>query len=102
MDTSKDMDNLTKDVLAAEKAGMSYGQWKALNYHPEKKVEREPPKKLDCYEEYNWSATCVVCGKEFRKRVWCQKTCSEECRDIWNRDYGKSYREARLRPIHHE
>ena len=87
------MDKLTRDVLAAEKAGMSYGQWKALNYAPEKNAERKPSKKLDHYEEYQWDGTCVVCGAGFHKRTWNQKTCSEKCRDIWNRNYFKSYRE---------
>lgn len=34
------LDNLTRDVLAAERAGMSYGQWKAL--HPNTKKDWEP------------------------------------------------------------
>ena len=102
MSTSKDVDNLTKDVLDAEKAGMSYGKWKALKYEAETKVKREPPKKLDYYEEYDWNGTCIVCGKQFHKRVWCQKTCSEECRDIWNKNYAKAYRETKLSPIHYE
>lgn len=102
MSTEKDMDNLTMDVLAAEKAGMSYGQYKALHYEAETRAKAKPLTTLDYYEEYNWNETCVVCGKTFRKRVWCQKTCSEECRDIWNRDYAKAYRETKLSSIHYE
>ena len=100
---SKDIDNLTRDVLAAEKAGMSYGKYKAANYVPEKKVKGKPPKKLDYEEEYQWNATCVVCSGVFRKRTWNQKTCSERCREIWNRSYFQKYRDNnKPAPIHYE
>lgn len=99
---SKDIDNLTLDVLAAEEAGMSYGYYKAMTREPDKKVERRLPKKLDYEEEPLWDAACVVCGALFRKRTWNQKTCSERCRDIWNRSYAKNYQRNKTVIIHHE
>ena len=95
MGTLKDIDNLTRDVLAAEKAGMSYGQYKALTYIPEKKVERFVTAKTVVTDALSFNESCVVCGRGFHKRTWNQKTCSEACRDIWNKDYFKTYRESK-------
>ena len=75
----KKMDRLTLDCIAAQRAGMSYGQWKALHPRTEKVhpgvQEEEPvaPKQL-----------CVVCGKEIPYRpsgsgAQPAKCCSKEC-----------------------
>lgn len=75
---AKKMDQLTMDSIAAKKAGMSYGMWKAL--HPAEKVqpavgeeETVAPKQL-----------CVICGKEVPYRPsgsgrQFTKCCSQEC-----------------------
>lgn len=103
--TSKEIDNLTLDVLAAEKAGMSYGQYKAMTRDSAKKAEafeKRVFEQLPVEEEYDWQDACVVCGARFRKRVWCQKTCSEECRITWNRDYARNHQRNKAATIHHE
>ena len=35
---------------------------------------------------------CVVCGKEFVARTYKQKTCNNECRKVYKKEYGKMYR----------
>ena len=50
------MDNLARNAMLAKQAGMSYGQWKALQ--PVVKFEKTNPE--------GW-ATCEYCGKLFRK-----------------------------------
>ena len=67
------MDQLTRDSIAARKAGMTYGQWKAL--HPSTKVDAAPvtPEKA-----------CEICGKEIITRAsGCGyqrvRYCSEAC-----------------------
>ena len=71
------MDNLTRDVLAAERAGMSYGRWKAFHPHtdPDKKpLVRFPKRKLE-----SSSAICPVCGRQFEVTKDRAKYCSAEC-----------------------
>lgn len=63
-------DNLAKDAMLARKAGMTYGQWKALQ--PVVKFERKPDER-EC--------VCEFCGKTFvkltnQKRKYCDWTCS--------------------------
>lgn len=73
------MDNLTRDVLAAEKAGMSYGQWKAQHPHtdPDKMpVVRRAKKPLS-----HSSAICPVCGRQFEVTKDRSKFCSVACRN---------------------
>ena len=36
----KEMDNLAKDAAAAKAAGMSYGQWKAMQEERDRRKER--------------------------------------------------------------
>lgn len=79
----QELDDLTKDVLAAEAAGMSYGKWKAL--HPRThavaeeapvkpvKKERKPP-------EGSWHE-CISCGTRYWANLPGQRYCSERCRD---------------------
>ena len=75
------VDQLTQDCIAARKAGMTYGKWKAMHYvppveveipkqevKPEPKVKKEAPKRV-----------CRYCGKEFvvgHRQMW---HCSEDC-----------------------
>jgi hypothetical protein len=73
------MDNLSRDAIAAEKAGMSYGQWKAFHPHtdPDKMPVVRRPKRV-----VNGStATCPVCGRQFEVTKDRSKYCSVECRD---------------------
>lgn len=72
------MDNLTKDVLAAEKAGMSYGHWKAL--HPHTDADKMPrvryPKRA---ASTGYTEICPVCGRQFEVTKNRAKYCSAEC-----------------------
>jgi predicted nucleic acid-binding Zn ribbon protein len=86
MDT---MDNLTMDVLAAARAGMSYGQWKAK--HP--KTKQEPKKKKPVEVEVNTYAICPVCNKPFRPTGRQRVMCSTECRVQRDRDHKQAYAE---------
>ena len=73
------MDNLARDAVAATKAGMSYGQWKAQHPHtdPDKIPVVRHPKRVP-----NGSlATCPVCGREFKVTKDRAKFCSVECRN---------------------
>lgn len=89
----KPMDRLTRDAIAAEQAGMSYGQYKAQHPHTPDEEDAEPPRpKVDpgVYE-----CTCAVCGKTFYMITKARhKYCGDYCRK-----YGKSQREAELRQI---
>ena len=68
------MDRLTMDSIAAQKAGMSYGKWKALHPHAEEKIEV-----LDADVKL-----CKICGKVIPKRASTSGRprtlyCSSEC-----------------------
>ena len=75
------MDQLTLDCIAARKAGMTYGKWKALHYvppveveipkygvKPEPEIEVEPPKQV-----------CRYCGKEFKGHI-NRRHCDDACK----------------------
>ena len=80
------LDNLTKDVLEAEKAGMSYGQWKAM--HPKTKPDHS--KKIRS-EDVKLGRKCRICGRTFMVKYPQQYMCSEECRLISERNYNREY-----------
>ena len=80
------MDNLTLDVLAAEKAGMSYGQYKALSYVPPKKPKRKPTAEPVVIDP-KYQGTCKICGASFIKRNWNHSVCSDQCRLVANTRY---------------
>ena len=92
--TSKEIDNLTRDVLAAEKAGMSYGLYKAMQYVPDKKPERKSKVKVDSKPMTGDKINCKMCGKEFVKRTWNNELCSVECREAWIYKYGIEWRKT--------
>ena len=67
------MDRLTMDSIAAQRARMTYGKWKALHPHTEVVVALDADAKL-----------CKICGKPFGLRVKGaggrnQIYCSPEC-----------------------
>ena len=76
------MDNLTKDVLAAEKAGMTYGKWKAMHPHTKPDPNRHGPRAFEC--------TCKICGKTFewigRRKAACSDACYGELHRRNNRE----------------
>ena len=61
----KELDNLTKDVINAAAAGLSYGQYKA-------RQDRLPPAPVEGLK------ACKRCGKLFKPRttqVYCDSNC---------------------------
>ena len=87
---AKKMDQLTMDSIAAQKAGMSYGQWKALQ--PRTEAVRPAVAVLEELEEMK----CVVCGKDLpiscfgsggHNRICCSDACSYERLKERNRLY---------------
>jgi hypothetical protein len=89
MAETKEMDKLSQDAMAARRAGMSYGKWKAMQDpvviepKPDRKVVRR--------------GVCRYCGKDFamydhRFRVYC----SEECRELnWSKVLCERRKEGR-------
>jgi predicted nucleic acid-binding Zn ribbon protein len=80
------------DAIAAQKAGMSYGKWKAL--HPHTGVEEpavvQGPKRL-----------CKICGQEIPEyRSKMALYCSEECKykkyQESQRNHCRRYRERMM------
>lgn len=73
MGRRKILDRLTIDSISAEKAGMSYGKWKAL--HPHTEVDEVPDAD---------TRLCKVCGKPIRnmsggkRRLYCSNECAYE------------------------
>ena len=64
------MDNVIREAMLAKQAGMSYGQWKALQ--PVVEVEKTIPE--------GWSP-CEYCGKPFknaRNKRFCDIGCRQE------------------------
>lgn len=86
------LDNLTRDALAAEAAGMSYGKWKALR--PKTKPEKGRKTKDDGSKIYR---ECRVCGRRFEVKHPNHQICSDDCRLIsarlYNREFQKKLRE---------
>ena len=57
------MDQLTMDSIAAQKAGMSYGKWKALHYVPDVVVPKQPKELVHPGCEVKQKKYCAICGK---------------------------------------
>jgi len=90
----KNLDNLTKDAIAAEKAGMSYGQWKAQHPHTGETQSIFAPTPL--VEGAPGVVRCGVCGKMFHycksgKRKYCSPECSYEANLRQTRERERRY-----------
>lgn len=71
------LDRLTRDAIAAEQAGMSYGNYKAKHPHTPDEDEEPPRPKVD---PGRYELTCATCGKVFyRTDKTHQKYCSYDC-----------------------
>ena len=83
------MDRLTRDSIAAQRAGMTYGKWKVLHPHTEEDAvpdEIEAPGKNKAKPRE--VKLCKICGKpiiNFRtkgsgsqKRLYCSRECAYE------------------------
>lgn len=64
------MDNLARDAMVAQQAGMSYGKWKSLQPVAILKVKGSP----------KGLKLCAHCGTVFGGKN-NQKYCTEECRE---------------------
>lgn len=70
------MDHLAREALNAKRAGLSYGQFKALKYNPAA-VELAPPQRKEDENIYK----CETCGREFFSYTH-RKFCSNSCRTL--------------------
>ena len=64
------MDKLAKEAQKAKQAGLSYGQWKAMQPRTDKNKQRIPD---------GWQA-CEYCGKPFKK-AYRKRFCDVFCRE---------------------
>ena len=88
------MDRLTQDSIAAQRAGMTYGKWKALHPHTEVIEVLDKDAKL-----------CEICGRPILKRnggsggqrrKYCSIECSIEGGVIRNREFKRRQRERMI------
>ena len=89
-------DKLTREVLAAQAAGMSYGTYKGLQYERAGAAyPPAPPKKETAPEKQKaFTISCVICGTEFKAGKKHAKYCSPQCS-------RKAY-SAKSRKLYHE
>lgn len=81
-------DNLTLDAIDAERAGMSYGKYKAM--HPKTKdanearldaLNKRPPRKKTEPKQRNiYALRCCVCDRVFESTNKARRHCSDECK----------------------
>ena len=81
-------DNLTLDAMDAERAGMSYGKYKAM--HPKTKDENEarldalnkrrPREKREPDPRNVYVLRCCVCDRIFESANKQRKYCGDECK----------------------
>ena len=87
------VDQLTLDCIAAQKAGMTYGKWKAL--HPVTVVEPEPEKvPEEVPEEMPKRAVriCPICGGNVPSDMHGSvRYCSVECKYEFIRRKQRDY-----------
>jgi predicted nucleic acid-binding Zn ribbon protein len=82
-------DHLDRDALAAQKAGLSYGQYKAAHpttYYPETAEPEE--------EETN-ERRCAICGQRFKPGAVNVKYCSPACKDVAKTQRASRYAHKR-------
>ena len=95
---------LEKDIAAAKAAGMSYGQYKALNpstvpTKPQKEEAEDeqdvlPIKKPRAEKKKIHTKTCPACGQEFtssnKSSIYCSKSCSNRMRARRSREKDRT------------
>lgn len=75
--TKKKIDNLTRDAMAAEAAGMSYGKYKGLQHAAGQQQPAPAPKKST---RKTFDLICTQCGQPFVGGSRLRKYCSEDCK----------------------
>ena len=88
----KKLDRLPRDSMAAEAAGMSYGNYKALHPHTPEEDKPAPPK------ENKPPRICRNCGKEIpadaqKKKIYCDANCQYEYNHRKTKDRKKAKEE---------
>lgn len=80
----KKLDRLTRDAIAAQEAGMSYGQYKVQ--HPHTPDEDEEEKKELEIDPDSVVAVCEYCGEQFAKpkNNKVKRFCSAACQNRYN------------------
>ena len=79
------MDQLARDAIAAQKAGMSYGKYMAMKHQPAPAVlqkKKTGKKKTDAVSE---RPRCKLCGElipeDSKNRKYCSYECAERARE---------------------
>jgi len=75
----KEMDQLTQWAVAAEKLGMTYGQYVAKFHPAQPPVERFPKKSKGAVKTKDGVKICQWCGKEIPPEARSWKYCCQEC-----------------------
>lgn len=77
------MDNLARDVMLAKQAGMSYGQWKAMQPQQQAKQKALP----------EGHKKCIGCGKVFytadKRQIYCDAVCRIQANQYKNRERAR-------------
>lgn len=85
------MDRLTLDCIAAQKAGMTYGKWKALHPCTEEGIAETPKKEVKL---------CQNCGKEmsncYKGRLYCGEECAYEAKMERAREFRQRKKERMM------
>ena len=93
------MDQLTQDCIAARKAGMTYGKWKALQPRVEVVMPKQEEKKPVAKKELP-KRVCRYCGKEFTgdngNSLYCGYDCSYEAQKVRQKANYKRKKEGMM------
>lgn len=95
---AKELDHLTRDVLAAEKAGQSYGQWKAAHPITPDDFTLDDEDEEDEPGAGQIPRTCAHCGKTFYvspsrcNKKYCSVTCYNDSKLQAAKDRAKKTR----------
>lgn len=77
----KKLDRLTRDAIAAQEAGMSYGKWKAQHPHTPDEDDEEQEIIPDAVV-----ANCEYCGEKFIQTRKTKRFCGATCQNRYNHE----------------
>ena len=85
-----EMNNLARDAMLAKQAGLSYGQWKAM----------QPPQEENPEEVPDGWLVCEYCGKQFKPKTkrpkrFCEVECQKQAYKKKYAEYMRNYRERK-------
>ena len=95
------MDQLTLDCIAAQKAGMTYGKWKALQPRVEVVIPQEPdlPEDESEVKKEPTKRFCKICGNVVTghgRREYCGETCEYEGQKARSRAWYRRNKERMM------